>query len=172
MRLSWKIVIAILLIIPSSCNTDSHQNEDEQSIVLTDDGSDFSGVNMGDDIQEVLAKKSSNVVYRMPDELTTRIPLDMKDSTFYEVNFNFDEDGLYVIDLDFFPKDETAVDALFEEYSQYYIYHHGDPEKKDNVYYWYTISAKGSDVEITMTNESAERKKPTLNISFLEINGK
>jgi len=120
---------------------------------------------MGDNVTEVLAREDRNVVYNMPDEITCRIPLDMVDQTFYEVNYSFDEGELNHIQLDLFPGSQEGVERLKTDFSAYYSKTH---ESGNDSSTWIARSSRGKDVAVRMTNRSQIVGKPCLSISFLE----
>ncbi len=129
------------------------------------------GTQIGDDWTVVKSREQQNVVYSMPDELICRVPLNMKDSTFYEISYNFGEDGLYIIDLSFFPRDKKQTRQLYKKFKAYYDLKYGKSSEDKYFTAWYTRSSRGQDLEISMTDESEEKGKPYLNITFFEKDG-
>ncbi|MEO0403839.1 MAG: hypothetical protein AAF193_03110 [Bacteroidota bacterium] len=169
MRLAHWYVLSVLMISLSACETDPPQDTPpENSILESVGGGDVRGSSIGDQIEEVLRRESENVVHNMPDEITCRIPLNMKDSTYYDITYNFNEQGLYVIELDIFPKSEADTKALFGEFKKYYDQRYGKSSAEDGFTTWFAQSHQGTDVEITMIDESKEMNKPYLAVSFYE----
>jgi len=166
MKFLFARVMLALLLIPA-CISQGGEKEEVHSIVGEEDGGDFRGTMMGDDVNTVLAKESDNVVYNMPDEITCRIPLDMKDSTFYEVSYNFDRGLLNAIKLDLYPASEQGAIRLKDEFSKYYEKRYGNGELRDNVKYWTTRGSRGRDVEISMTLSESDINY-RLRINFIE----
>ena len=132
---------------------------------------DFRGVQIGDEWIEVAAREEQNVVYSMPDELICRVPLDMKDSTFYEISYNFNEGELYNIELGFFPSDSTQVSELYQLFKAFYDEKYGSTSESNGYTAWYTTSSQGLDLEISMANESREKGRPYLTVNFFEKDG-
>lgn len=163
--------ISILAIFAYGCQEPEEESTPVQGILQSDEHGDFRGIQIGDDIVKVLDKESSNVVHTMPDELTCRIPLDQKESTFYEITYNFNEHGLYVIDLIIYPQDTTNTQELFDEFKTFYDTKYGPSSESDGFTAWYTRSEAGTDLEITMIDESQEKGKPFLSITFFEAEG-
>ena len=161
----------LLLALAFGCADETQPEKSWEEIVATNDPGDFRGINIGDDIVKVLDKESSNVVHTMPDELTCRIPLDQKESTFYEITYNFNEHGLYVIDLIIYPQDSADTQELFSEFKDYYDKKYGASSDSDGFTAWYTKSGAGSDLEISMIDESEEKGRPFLSITFFEADG-
>lgn len=133
----------------------------------SENGGDFRGNAMGDDVTKVLAREENNVVYNMPDEITCRIPLEMADSTFYEINYSFDEGELNHIQLNLFPPDALGLERLREDFSKYYSAVYQNDEDKSDMR-WTTRSSRGKDVFINMVDRSGSMGKPCLTISFRE----
>lgn len=154
-----------------SCEEEKPEPQTVEDIIQSIESGDFRGIEIGDDITKVMTREQKNIVYTMPDELTCRIPLDLKDSTFFEINYNFNDEGLYIIDLVVFPNDTFSTKQLFSEFKSHYDTRFGVADSTEGFTTWYTSSARGTDVEISMIDESRERGRPYLSISFYEEEG-
>lgn len=159
--------ILFILILISSCSVSSGDPGTVEQILRPEKGGDFRGNDMGDDVQEVIAREEMNVIYNMPDEITCRIPLDMADSTFYEVDYSFDEGKLNYIELNLFPVDSIALKRLMIRFSNYYdgLYR---PIENSAPGTWRKRSSRGKDVRVRMYDRSQQMQRPCLGISFLE----
>ena len=158
-------LLPICCILLFACQESPNKSKDIDDIIGLGSGGDFRGNAMGDDVTKVLAREATNVVYNMPDEITCRIPMDMVDQTFYEVNYSFDEGELNHIQLDLFPGTDEGVERLKSDFSEFYNAHHGEIEKPNT---WIARSSRGKDVVIRMINRSQTVGKPCLSITFLE----
>jgi hypothetical protein len=168
----WGFVFAFLCVVLfSSCEEETKETQTVGDIIKSIEAGDFRGIEIGDDIKKVMAREEKNIVYTMPDELTCRIPLDLKDSTFYEISYNFNDAGLYIIDLIILPNDTFATKTLFKEFKEYYDVRFDKSDAKNGFASWFTSSTRGTDVEISMIDESLERGTPYLSISFYEEEG-
>jgi len=168
----WALAFACLCVVSfSSCEEETKEPQTVEDIIKSIEAGDFRGIEIGDDIKKVIAREEKNIVYTMPDELTCRIPLDLKDSTFYEISYNFNDAGLYIIDLIVLPNDTFATKTLFQEFKEYYDVRFGKSDANDGFTSWFTSSTRGTDVEISMIDESLERGTPYLSISFYEEEG-
>lgn len=168
----WALVMACICVVAfSSCEEEKEEPQTVEDIIKSIEAGDFRGIEIGDDIKKVMAREEKNIVYTMPDELTCRIPLDLKDSTFYEISYNFNDAGLYIIDLVVLPSDTFATQTLFNEFKDYYDQRFGIADANDGFTSWFTSSTRGTDVEISMMDESRERGTPYLSISFYEEEG-
>lgn len=156
-------------LLLTSCEDEPTKAESEVSSILQSvEGGDLRGSTIGDRREDVLRREEANIVHNMPDELTCRIPTGMKDSTFYDITYNFNEQGLYVIELDVFPKDASSTKALFNDFQNYYNQRYGTSSSDDGYTTWFTQSNQGTDIEITMIDESKEMNKPYLSLTFYE----
>lgn len=161
--------IVLCTIVAVSCGTPEERTEPEvNSILKSVDGADVRGSTIGDKIEDVLEREQDNIVHNMPDEITCRIPMGMKDSTYYDITYNFSDQGLYVIELDIFPSHDTAAQSLFSDFQTFYNKRYGSSTADDGYTAWFTKSDQGTDIEITMINESKEMNKPYLSITFYE----
>lgn len=164
--MTTRIPALLLFCILFACTSGKNDKDTVQGVMGSENGGDFRGNAMGDDVTKVLAREESNVVYNMPDEITCRIPLEMADSTFYEVNYSFDEGELNHIQLNLFPPDADGLERLKADFSKYYsnVYRSNDVGKQS----WITRSSRGKEILIKMTNRSETLGKPCLTITFQE----
>lgn len=163
-RYFFLVIVTILL---QCCASGTEEKTGVESIMELDKGGDFRGNAMGDDVQQVLAREERNIIYNMPDEITCRIPMDMVDSTYYEVNYSFDEGELNHIQLNLFPRNTNDLHRLQKDFSSYYesIYKSfGQNQSRQ----WKTRSARGKDVFIRITDRSEKMNKLCLSIYFKE----
>lgn len=162
------MLVATLLL---ACNEPETPASGVDELIENAEQGDVRGIQIGDEWIEVKAREEQNVVYSMPDELICRVPLNMKDSTFYEISYNFEEGEVYNIELDFFPQDQQEVDQLYQKFKKFYDDKYGVTTEDDKYTVWYTISSRHIDLEISMTDESMEKGRPFLNITFFEKEG-
>ena len=163
--LLFSCVVALL----TACEDKPAEVESDLSTILQSvEGGDVRGSTIGDRREDVLKREKANIVHNMPDEVTCRIPTGMKDSTFYDITYNFNEQGLYVIELDVFPTDLRSTNALFNDFQNYYNQRYGASSSDDGYTTWFTKSNQGTDIEITMIDESKEMNKPYLSLTFYE----
>ncbi len=156
------------LLFFASCTEEPSPPTPVEMILKAEEGGHFRGNTIGDNIQEVLARESTNIVHNMPDEITCRIPLDIKKSTFYEITYNFNEQGLYVIEMDIFPKTTKDTKELFDSFKGFYDTRYGKSTVDDGYTTWLTKSSQGTDIEISMIDKTRELQKPYLSVIFYE----
>ncbi len=174
----WSLSFRLLCLLASTmllwaCNGESTEEKPSEKSELTQllesiDGGDVRGNSIGDGMDDVLQREKNNIIYNMPDEITCRIPLNMKDSTFYDITYNFNDQGLYVIELDVFPANESDAQKLFGEFRSFYDLRYGASTADDGYTTWFAKSEHGTDVEITMIEESREMQRPYLGVTFYE----
>ena len=172
-HINFILIFAFSGLLLCSCEdeqTDPAENQKDAvtSLLESIDGGDVRGSSIGDGIEDVLQREKKNVVYNMPDEITCRIPLSMKDSTFYDITYNFNDQGLYVIELDLFPASIEDSKSLFKEFKSFYDQRYGASTADDGYTTWFAKSGHGTDVEITMIEESKEMNRPYLGVTFYE----
>lgn len=175
LKLSVNKLLSILLICLISCAESSVSEKEDRTVIEELFGSESAGevhgTSIGDDIEYVMKQISPHIVSEMPDEITARIPLNIKDSTFFDIDYDFKEGKLYSIDLDIYPKDMADCLLLFSEFKLYYDQAYGKGSQDEGYVVWYTKTKSGDDVEISMIDESKLRNKPYLAISFYQEDG-
>ena len=162
--------VLFLLVLLWSCADKPEPADPVQAILRTEEGGVFRGIELGDTHPLVLSREEENIVYNMPDELTCRIPASMKDSTFYDITYNFSDKGLYVIELDVFPQSLSQARELFSKFRSYYDTKYGSSTIDEGFTMWNTMSERGTDVEVSMVDESKEADRPYISIVFHEYN--
>jgi len=123
------------------------------SILSSENSGAIHGTEIGDEKEYVISRIKPHIVSEMPDEITARIPLSIKDSTFYDIDYDFKKEKLYSIDLDIYPNSKADCDLLFGNFKEYYNSIYGKGQEKKGFMVWYTISKTGEDVEIMMMDE-------------------
>jgi hypothetical protein len=162
----YRIFLVFLMLC--SCSEKTPSIDPVQAILLSEEGGVFRGNDIGDSQPLVLQREEENIVYNMPDELTCRIPSSMKDSTFYDITYNFSEKGLYVIELDVFPQTNEQAQTLFSKFRAYYNTKFGESSEDEGFTMWKIKSARYKDVEVSMVDESIEAERPYISIVFHE----
>jgi hypothetical protein len=151
----------------ASCAASTPDEGEVESIMQLNHGGDFRGNAMGDGVHQVLTREASNIIYNMPDEITCRIPMDIADSTFYEVDYNFDEGELNHIRLNLYPQTDEDLERLKLEFTSFYDHIYQKDEKASNGN-WTTRSSRGKDVHIRMMLNPSGLPQPSLSFTFRE----
>lgn len=162
------LLVPLWLVVFISCGDDHPEKEGADKILKTSQGGDFRGVRIGDRPEDVLKLEDAESVYSMPDELVYRIPPDSKDSTWYEISYNFDDDGLYDIQLDIYPKSDSGVESLKRDFIQYYISKYGDCRHSEGYCEWRSMTDNGRIVSITLADTVLQKERPCLQVNFNE----
>lgn len=166
------LYISLAFLVLASCDEPTPNSNDSESgidnILNPNEDGSILGSELGDEKNDVISRIKPHIISEMPDEITARIPLNMKDSTFYDIDYDFKEGKLYNLDLDIYPKSGEDCALLFQEFKSYYNSIYGSGQEKDGFMVWYTVSKTGKDVEIMMMNESESHQKPYLAITFFQ----
>lgn len=162
------ITIAVLLSL-AGCTTEPSGTTAEQ-ILRSAEGGDFRGVSIGDDRNEVRNAENATSVYSMPDELVYRIDPGGKDSTWYEISYNFNQAGLYDINLEIYPKSDSGISQLKNDFISYYLNKYGDCKYYNGYCQWRAMTENGHIVSITLTDTISDQPRPCLKVNFNESN--
>ncbi len=166
-------IIAFIFFI--SCNEEPSSTEENKTgleeVLGESEAGEIHGTAIGDNIEYVMRQMRPHIVSQMPDEITARIPLNIKDSTFYDIDYDFRDGTLYSIDLDIYPNDMRDCVLLFSEFKNYYDEYYGKGSQDRGYIVWYTKTRSGDDLEISMIDESSVRNQPYLAITFYQEDG-
>jgi hypothetical protein len=164
----WKLVFfALLIAVIAAC---SEEQASPESILKSEKGGDFRGVNIGDERQVVLEKEGAHTVYSMPDELVYRIPSKSKDSTWYEISYNFNDDGLYNINLEIYSKESKQLELLKSDFEQYYLAKYGgSTQTGDHQKEWRTMTSEGRMISISMVDSLSNTRGSYIRVHFKEF---
>ena len=151
-----------------SCEDEPRPEQELNPEQFTGDKVGLQQAEMGDNIRTIMARESSNIVHQMPDELTARIPINQKDSTYYEITYNFNDGGLYVIDMEIYPRDSSDGRIIFDQFATYYNRRFGNALREGQLHQWSAYSSRQTIVEISMSDKALGGMRPSLSITFFE----
>lgn len=157
----------LLLLLVAACAAPGDKTNSAEEILRSGKGGDFRGINIGDQKDQVVIKEGGRTVYEMPDELVYRIGSEGHDSAWYEISYNFNQEGLYDIMLEIFPKDEGELKELRNDFIAFYLDKYGDCEYRDGYCQWRTMTENGHIVNIVLTDSTASQR-PCLKVNFAE----
>jgi len=161
--------VMFVLMLFSCANT--VEEKGARKILKSSKGGDFRGVNIGDKPSDVVGSEEVNSVYSMPDEIVYRIESEGEDSTWYEISYNFNEAGLYNIQLEVFPKNETHLLLYKKDFIRYYKEKYGDCAYLNGYCEWRALTNNGNSVNITLTDSILVKSRPCIKITFNESDG-
>ena len=161
----WGAFTVCLVLL--ACRNNANGNEAEE-IVRADRGGDFRGVRIGDQREVVLKTETAQTVYNMPDELIYRAYPDGKDSTWYEITYNFNNQGLYDISLDVFPTTSSRMQTMKQNFVAYYKERYGECKQTNGFCTWRAMTDNGHIVDITLTDSLQVDERPRLRVNFNE----
>lgn len=139
-----------------------------EKILRHSEGGDFRGVNIGDDRESVQRTENGASVYMMPDELVYRIDPSGADSTWYEISYNFNQQGLYDINMEIYPKDDSGFRVLKNEFASYYLARYGECKYFNGYCQWRAMTDNGHIVSITLIDSLTGAPRPCLKVNFNE----
>ncbi len=151
-----------------SCGSTGINDNSTGEIMKTTESGDFRGIEMGAWPDDVLSKEGQDFLYAMPDELTYRIPLEEKDSTFYEITYNFSDAGLYDIELKIYPRDRQQRKSLSNDFSALYTDRYGPATDEKHYRLWKFMTARGRIVSILLNDSLKINDRLCLKINFNE----
>lgn len=159
-------LICILFLL--ACASPEPQRSTIEQIIGTSERGVIRGMEVGDSQADVLIKETEKVLSNEPNELTCRLPLSQKDSTYCDITYHFSDAGLYKVELDVFPVNQDQSNDLFAQFKASYDHRFGASSVDDGFTMWNVRSFRGSNIEVSMIDEGLETGMPYLSIIFLE----
>jgi len=147
-----------------------HMPISAESILQPDKGGDFRGIHLGDAPKLIKREEEASSVYSMPDELIYRFNSQETDSTWYEISYNFNQDGLNHISLDVFPDGDELKERLYSDFVSYYNQRYGECKTFQNRSEWRGLTMQGKFISITLIKERALSDRQHLRLVFNETN--
>jgi hypothetical protein len=139
-----------------------------ETILQPSKGGDFRGVRLGDKPKLIKRQEESSSVYSMPDELIYRFNPQEADSTWYEISYSFNEDGLNNISLDVYAQNAELQDNLFGDFVSYYTERFGISKKSTSHQQWRGLTVQGRYVTVSLLRDSAGSKPNHIRLVFNE----
>ncbi len=165
MRIFTEIIFLAWLV--SGCSSATRPDGEAQNAVGFSPSNDFRGVNIGDRREKVRQTEESQAVYAMPDELVYKLPLGTGDSAWYEISYNFNEEGLYDISMVVTSEYPEVLRRLYQEVCDLYLLKYGEP-RKENVFTWRVMTAQARIVTIEVEDSVKALSHPAIRIHFNE----
>jgi hypothetical protein len=141
-----------------------------ETIIQPDKGGDFRGIRLGDKPRLIKRTEESSSVYSMPDEIIYRFEPNEADSTWYEISYSFNEDGLNHISLDVFPQSHDLKEHMYTEFTAYYTQRYGQGKRSGNHEEWHGLTMQGRFVTVSLINDHSSNKGNHLRLVFNETN--
>jgi hypothetical protein len=169
--MSFRCVLLIfcLSLFASGCQQ-TPSTISAETILQPSKGGDFRGVRLGDKPKLIRRQEESSSVYSMPDELIYRFDSNETDSTWYEISYSFNEDGLNNISLDVYPKSDELQNNLLADFEAYYNQRFGMSKKNPSHQQWRGLTSQGRYVTVSLLRDSTERKSNHIRLVFNETN--
>lgn len=169
MRIIPSVVLFLLFALLISCQPQVAPVTAE-SILQPSKGGDFRGIRLGDRPKLIKREEEASSVYSMPDELIFRMEPQEADSTWYEISYSFNQDGLNHISLDVFPQGADLEEHLFNEFAAYYTQRFGSPKTLSNQAEWRGLTTQGRFVTVSLLRKKASSHPTHLRLVFNETN--
>jgi hypothetical protein len=171
--MNWQRVIWCWLLLAACGGSGPATDSDGPDVLVgSKNGGDFRGSNMGDLPVEVMENEGSRAVYTMPDELVYRINSEKKDSTWYEISYNFNEQGLYNIDLEVVAKSRDLLSKVLDDFVIYYTSKYGPATNDQGVLLWRTMIESGSIVTVSIADGLQKMNQPAIRVNYNESRNK
>lgn len=166
MKLFFQHLLWLALLASYSCGDNRDTNSSAEELLEAEGEGDFRGVNIGDKKEDVIRQEGRDAeVYRMPDELIYRMPLGAEKLIWYEISYNFNEEGLYDISLEVLANSADMRSSLSSEIVAYYVEKYGRPKGNKS---WHVMSQSGRIVDIIVTDTLIIKKKPAIRVKYYE----
>ena len=169
--MSLRRALSVLAFVVVLCSCQQQQSPvSAEAILQPIKGGDFRGVFLGDKPSVIKRQEESSSVYSMPDELIYRFEPNESDSTWYEISYSFNEDGLNHISLDVYARSQELKEHLLTDFEEYYNERYGTSKKTMANTEWRGLTMQGKYVTVTLIPESFGNKKNMLRLVFNETN--
>ena len=163
------IPICAVLILAQGCGNQALQISAE-TILQPAKGGDFRGIRLGDKPKIIKRQEETSSVYSMPDELIYRFEANEADSTWYEISYSFNEDGLNHIGLDVYPQSDELRGSLFVDFISYYDQRYGSNKTNSSRHEWRGLTEQGHYVTVSLLRDTTGNKDNHLRLVFNETN--
>lgn len=163
------IIVASAALLFAGCQT-AQQQVNAEAILQPEKGGDFRGVRIGDKLKLVRRNEQATSVYSMPDELIYRFEPDEADSTWYEISYSFNEDGLNHINLDVYPASSELQEHLLEDFMAHYKQRYGDGKLLASHVEWRAMTEQGHLVTISLSRGISKETRSCIRLVYNESN--
>ncbi|MFM7233085.1 MAG: hypothetical protein ACKOZM_00755 [Flavobacteriales bacterium] len=164
-------LLTLLLCVLVFCGCQQQQMPvSAETILQPDKGGDFRGIHIGDAPRSIKREEEASSVYSMPDELIYRFNAQEVDSTWYEISYNFNQDGLNHISLDVFPTGLELKEHLYSDFVTYYNQRYGECKTFADRAEWRGLTMQGKFISVTLIKERALSDRQHLRLVFNETN--
>jgi hypothetical protein len=160
-------IIVLSLVAATGCQTSQTQLNAE-TILMPEKGGDFRGIHIGDQPKAIKRNEQATSVYSMPDELIYRFEPEEIDSTWYEISYNFHQDGLNHIHLDVYPANDALFDHLMSDFQGHYQQRFGDGKTHGSQLEWRSLTEHGRLVTVSLSKGNGKENRSCIRLLFNE----
>lgn len=125
---------------------------------------------MGDTPRTIKRNEQATSVYSMPDELIYRFQSKELQSAWYEISYNFNQDGLNHIHLDVYPGDTGTEAQLIKDFTEYYNDRFGFCDGAGPHKEWRSLTEHGRLISISLMQSAGKENRRCLKLIFNESN--
>ena len=166
---SFLIPICALLFLAQGCGKQAMPISAE-TILQPSKGGDFRGIRLGDKPKIIKRQEESSSVFSMPDELIYRFEANEADSTWYEISYSFNEDGLNHISLDVYPQNPELKEHLLADFISYYNQRYGANKTNSSRLEWRGLTVQGHSVTVSLLRDTTGNESNHIRLVFNETN--
>ena len=163
------IPICALLFLAQGCGKQAMPISAE-TILQPSKGGDFRGIRLGDKPKIIKRQEESSSVFSMPDELIYRFEANEADSTWYEISYSFNEDGLNHISLDVYPQSAALKEHLLYDFISYYNQRYGANKTNSSRHEWRGLTVQGHSVTVSLLRDTTVNESNHIRLVFNETN--
>jgi hypothetical protein len=161
------ILICALLFLAQGCGKQALPISAE-TILQPSKGGDFRGIQLGDKPKIIKRQEESSSVFSMPDELIYRFESNEADSTWYEISYSFNEDGLNHISLDVYPQSNALKEHLLTDFISHYNQRYGANKTNSSRHEWRGLTVQGYSVTVSLLRDTTSNASNHIRLVFNE----
>lgn len=159
------------LLILAGCDSPAHKEEPGFGAVILapGEGASIRGSQLGDALEAVRERETFALTEEGLTHLVFESEVDINERpSEVTVYYNFDEFGLFEIQIDIFPAERADAVIAFDHLKTLLTTLYGAPRKALGGLRFTSYSPSNNVVEITLTDESGEAGVPFVSLNYLE----
>lgn len=173
MRILNLFSLCVVVIVAFSCKTEKSNDVKKENffdtIFINDSIGLIRGSNMAVLPDEVLKNEPGKPVLENDSILEYVYDYELPTGkTKTRLHYNFDEFGLFEIQIDLYPETEEDAKKMITEIDEYLTQKFGNSKALGTVKRWTTFGQSNRLIEITLSNETADFGKPFVSLNYLE----
>lgn len=138
------------------------------SHIAGEQGGHFRGATIGDSPQDIVDFELAKPAKTTEEELVYRFEIPETDSGYFEVFYQFDQYGLFEIQVDIYLFDRERTAELFSDFRGYFNELYGESTMDSGYTTWKTLSKRKYEINVSLIDESEDYGYSLLSITFNE----